>query len=163
MGPIESERWNVSRFTSLWHWPFDSVRLTFTPVKGQSVSKAEKYTQDVDNTKPIPPVNTSTAILSGKGEHDGKSLNRWDGWPDGSFQCDFTFHKVDEDNNLQVHWSTKTHGHHGGSDFSDSWEQGKKSHKECLGIIECDNPDCLIAIRPQTTWRGVNRQCYRHH
>ena len=27
-----------------------------------------------------------------------------------------------------------------------------------MGIIECNNPDCIIAIRPQTSWKGIDRQ-----
>jgi len=115
--------------------------MTFTPAEGNTDSKVVRHTIGI--TGPLAPPNTSTTVLL---EKEGELAERWDGWPDGFFERDFTFHDVDDYNNLQVHWATKTHGHRGGSDSADSWEHGKKQHRECLGIIECDNPDCLIAI-----------------
>jgi hypothetical protein len=116
-----------------------------------------RHTHNVGITKPFVPPNPSATVPF---EKDGKppSPNGWDGWPDGFFERDFTFHDVDNYNNLQVHWATKTHGHRGGFDSSDTWEHGKKQHRECLGIIECDNPDCLITIRPQTTRARIDKQ-----
>jgi hypothetical protein len=86
------------------------------------------------------------------------SSSDWDGWPDGTFQREFTFEEVDTYNNLQVHWATKSHGVRGGNNFADKWIDGKRLRRDCLGIITCDNPDCTIAIRPQTTPKGIDRQ-----
>jgi hypothetical protein len=82
----------------------------------------------------------------------------WDGWPDGTFETEFTFEEVDTYNNLQVHWATKSHGVRGGNNFAKEWIDGKRLRRDCLGIIKCDNPDCAIAIRPQTTPKGIDRQ-----
>ena len=40
----------------------------------------------------------------------------WDGWPNGTFELEFTFEEVEAYNNLQVHWATKSHGVRGGND-----------------------------------------------
>ena len=82
----------------------------------------------------------------------------WDGWPDGTFERKFTFEEVYAFNNLQVHWATKSYGVRGGNSFAEEWRDGKRLRRHCLGIIECDNPDCTIAIRPQTTPKGIERQ-----
>ena len=84
--------------------------------------------------------------------------SKWDGWPDGIFQCEFTFKEVSDLNNLHVHWATRTNGRRGGDDFAESWMGGKRRHKQCLGVIECDNPDCFITVRPQTSQQGVAKQ-----
>jgi len=88
-----------------------------------------RHTQNIGITRPLAPPNTSTTVLF---EKEGKLAEKWNGWPDGFFERDFTFHEVDDYNNLQVHWATKTHGHRGGFDSADSWEHGKKQHRECL-------------------------------
>ena len=82
----------------------------------------------------------------------------WDGWLDGTFSRDFTFEEADTYNNLQVHWATKTHGVRGGDNFAEEWVNRKRVHWDCLGVIECDNPDCAITVRPQTHPKGINRQ-----
>ena len=129
--------------------------MTLKPAEGNADSKVVRHTQNIGITRPLAPPNTSTTVLF---EKEGKLAEKWNGWPDGFFERDFTFHEVDDYNNLQVHWATKTHSHRGGFDSADSWEHGKKQHRECLGIIECDNPDCLIAIRPQTTRARIEKQ-----
>ena len=52
--------------------------------------------------------------------------SRWDGWPDGIFQCEFTFKEVSDLNNLHVHWAMRTNGHRGGDDVAESWMGGKR-------------------------------------
>ena len=129
--------------------------MTFTPAEWNANSKVVRHMQNISITRPFTTPNTSTTVLFDK---EGKIAKKWDGWPDGFFEHDFTFHEVDNYNNLQVHWATKTHGHHGGFDSADSWEQGKKQHRECLSIIKCDNPDCLITIQPQMTQVHIKKQ-----
>lgn len=34
----------------------------------------------------------------------------------------------------------------------------KTLHQDCLGITECDNPDCKITIQTQKTPEGIDRQ-----
>ena len=103
-------------------------------------------------TVPQAPPLAKKALLDSNFDSD------WDGWPDGIFERDFTFEEVDAYNNLQVHWATKSHGIRGGNSFAEEWIDGKRLRWDCLGIIECDNPDCPIAIRPQTTPKGIDRQ-----
>jgi hypothetical protein len=86
--------------------------------------------------------------------------SKWDGWPNGKFEHEFTFEEVSDLNNLQVHWATRTNGQRGGDDFATSWTREKRRYKQCLGIIECDNPDCIIAVRPQTSQQGVAKQVH---
>lgn len=113
-----------------------------TPVRPLQVGVAVPHTA----VPPSPP-------LSAPG-----SETKWDGWPNGIFEREFTFEEVSDLNNLQVHWATRTNGRRGGDDFATSWTSGKRRHKQCLGIIECDNPDCIIAVRPQTSQQGVAKQ-----
>ncbi len=83
----------------------------------------------------------------------------WDGWPDGTFECMFTYAEVEAMQGLQVHWVMRRHGgDRKGDNFSKSVEGGKKSKWSCLGIIECDNPDCQIVIRPQTWPEQIENQ-----
>ena len=101
--------------------------------------------------RPPPRVKKAQAL-------DSSSESGWDGWPDGTFEREFTFEEVDAYNNLQVHWATKSHGVQGGIDFAEEWMDGKRLQRHCLGIIQCDNPDCTMTIRPQTTPKGIDRQ-----
>jgi hypothetical protein len=80
----------------------------------------------------------------------------WDGWPDGTFERLFCFEEVDLYNNLLVHWATRSHGVRGGNEFAEEWVEGKRLRRDCLGIIECDNPDCTFSIRPQTTPKAID-------
>ena len=84
-------------------------------------------------TIPPPPVNKALDV-------------DWNGWPDGLFECEFTFEQVEAYNNLQVHWATKSHGIHGGNSFAEEWINGRRLHRDSLGIIECNNPDCKIIV-----------------
>ncbi|CAA7271430.1 unnamed protein product [Cyclocybe aegerita] len=82
----------------------------------------------------------------------------WDGWPDDVLKKDFSFDEVERLDDLQVHWATKTNGTRLGDIFALTWEGGKKSVRKCLGIIECDNPDCRIIIRPRTHPKPLQAQ-----
>ncbi|KAJ6461763.1 hypothetical protein C8R45DRAFT_770510, partial [Mycena sanguinolenta] len=83
----------------------------------------------------------------------------WDGWPDGDFTAIYSMDFVNQTSNLRVHWATSTlGGRSGGSTEADTWQQGKLTRRKCQGVIECDNPDCTIIIRPQTRSAGVSGQ-----
>ncbi|KAK0207398.1 hypothetical protein IW262DRAFT_1302743 [Armillaria fumosa] len=51
-----------------------------------------------------------------------------------------------------VHWSTKNNGGdiHRSKD-SPAVNGSKISNKQCLGILQCDNPDCSTGYHPQVT------------
>jgi hypothetical protein len=83
----------------------------------------------------------------------------WDGWPDGEFEQDYDWDALRGNGHLRVHWACKnTGGDRKGDIFATSWEQGKRSTRQCMGIIKCDNADCLVLVRPQTTPQGIARQ-----
>ena len=76
----------------------------------------------------------------------------WDGWPDGRFELDYDWDAVNRTGSLWVHWACKnTDGDRKGDNFASRWEQGKHSTRQCMGIIKCDNDDCSVLVRPQTT------------
>jgi hypothetical protein len=87
------------------------------------------------------------------------STEDWDGWPDGNFEQDFSWPEFEETSNLSVHWAVRVNGgDRRGDEHAESWQQGKKSSRRCMGIIECDNPTCNIIVRPQTTPNGIHKQ-----
>ena len=83
----------------------------------------------------------------------------WDGWPNGDWERDYSWEEVHATKHLQVHWATKTiGGDRKGDELALSWENGKRSTRRCLGIIDCDNGSCKRIIRPQTTSQGIAKQ-----
>ncbi|KAF8903683.1 hypothetical protein CPB84DRAFT_1746080 [Gymnopilus junonius] len=83
----------------------------------------------------------------------------WDGWPTGIFEHDFTYKECEETSGLRVHWATRVNGgDRKGNEYADSWENGKKSSRTCLGVIECDNPMCSIVVRPHTKAASLDKQ-----
>jgi hypothetical protein len=86
----------------------------------------------------------------------------WDGWPDGDFEQDFTFQECTDTSNLRVHWAVKANGgYRKGNKHAKRWEDGKKSSRTCLGIIECDNPTCSVITRPHVTPNSIYAQLQR--
>ncbi|KDR69362.1 hypothetical protein GALMADRAFT_77388, partial [Galerina marginata CBS 339.88] len=83
----------------------------------------------------------------------------WDGWPDGDFSQLFTWNEFLASNKLAVHWAcTALGGDKVGNDDAENWEQGKTTSRRCNGIIKCNNPLCMIVIRPQTRTVGIQKQ-----
>ena len=86
-------------------------------------------------------------------------LSVWDGWPDGDFSQDFTAEEVQAAGNLCSHYSFKANGgYRHGSQDADSWEEGKKLTRQCLGVIQCSNPECEIIGRAATTKKRIRAQ-----
>jgi hypothetical protein len=84
---------------------------------------------------------------------------KWDGWPNGYFAQNYDQDMLDETGDLHVHWACKnTCGDRKGSVFATSWEAGRRSTRQCLGILKCDNEDCQVIVRPQTDPRGIAKQ-----
>ena len=79
--------------------------IKFTPVEGNTDSKMVRYTHNIGITKPLAPPNTSTTIPF---EKDGKPAYKWDGWPDGFFEHDFT---LESPWRRQLQQSPSTLGH----------------------------------------------------
>ncbi|KAF5374009.1 hypothetical protein D9615_009903 [Tricholomella constricta] len=83
----------------------------------------------------------------------------WDGWPDGKFERDFTLDEVNETNDLAIHWAhTVGGGDRKGQRFAEEWMNGKRVTRTCLGILQCDNQDCEITIRPHTKPQSLRTQ-----
>ena len=83
----------------------------------------------------------------------------WDGWPDGYFEQDFSFDEWEALGELKVHWSYKVcGGHRKGDDEADEWEEGKRSEQQCKGVLICENEECQVITRAQTTSSGIAKQ-----
>lgn len=86
-------------------------------------------------------------------------LSIWDGWPDGDLSRDFTPEEVKATGNLCSHYSFKANGgYRHGSHDADSWQEGKKLTRQCLGVIQCSNPECRIIGRAATTTKRIQAQ-----
>jgi hypothetical protein len=65
---------------------------------------------------------------------------------------DFSWDEFEAAGRLMSHWAAKVGGGYRGGDRSaEVWEEGKKSTRNCLGVIVCDDEDCQYAVRPLTT------------
>ncbi|KAF8069339.1 hypothetical protein FPV67DRAFT_1625517 [Lyophyllum atratum] len=111
-----------------------------------------------------PPAKISGCPTPAEAHHQRTSsktptVTDWDGWPDGFFERDFTFNEVFETNNLKAHWAMKVSGgDRKGDSHAMDWQGGKKSTRRCMGIMECDDRDCEVVTRPQTTPQGIASQ-----
>ncbi|KAF5371934.1 hypothetical protein D9757_011489 [Collybiopsis confluens] len=78
-----------------------------------------------------------------------KLVGGWNGWPSGKFAFNLSHEEYHNTKNLQVHWATRNiGGDRKGSRNSLTLDGGKMSHKDCLGIMHCENPTCSIITRP---------------
>jgi hypothetical protein len=85
--------------------------------------------------------------------------SEWDGWPNGTIERDFTWKEFEDTNQLMSHWAAKGGGGDRRGDTSAGiWERGKRSTRDCLGIIQCENEDCDYAVRPLTTRQRIIQQ-----
>ncbi|KAF8075742.1 hypothetical protein FPV67DRAFT_1648897 [Lyophyllum atratum] len=76
---------------------------------------------------------------------------KWDGFPDGNFILDVSWAQWDLSDELMWHWAHRVGGgDRKGDENASEWENGKKSTRMCLGLIECDNQGCGMSIRPHT-------------
>ncbi|KAJ6457808.1 hypothetical protein C8R47DRAFT_1203316 [Mycena vitilis] len=83
---------------------------------------------------------------------------QWSPWPDGDFECDFTWEEFHATGGLPVHWACESPGgYKRGCDTADEWCDGKKTGRRCRGIIHCSK-SCGIIVRPQTRMRGIQKQ-----
>ena len=82
----------------------------------------------------------------------------WDNWPDGNFEMDFNWQEFADTKDLMVHWAyCVLGGDRKGDLFGDTWQDGKRAKRRCLGIIVCDD-ECGMIIRPQTKPDAIARQ-----
>lgn len=118
-----------------------------------------QYTRTADGCFiPITPSSTQTGLH----ERTHQTLPpapKWDGWPDGNFSQDFTHEEVKATGNLCWHWPFKSNGgYRNGDTNAAAWQNGKKSSKKCLGVIQCENPDCEVILRVATTPQRLAKQ-----
>ncbi|KAI9057625.1 hypothetical protein FKP32DRAFT_1583394, partial [Trametes sanguinea] len=82
----------------------------------------------------------------------------WDGWPDGDFEQTYLAEDLAQTKQLQVHWACVTSGLSKGSIDAEQWANGRLSERRCQGIIQCDNPNCLVVIRPKVSHARISTQ-----
>ncbi|KAH7907178.1 hypothetical protein BJ138DRAFT_1014934 [Hygrophoropsis aurantiaca] len=83
----------------------------------------------------------------------------WDYWPDGDFERFFTWDQADQTDGLMEHWACEPKGgDKRGSVHATEWTKGKRTRRECMGIIYCDDPSCNIIIRPTTRRLTIQQQ-----
>lgn len=119
----------------------------------------------VTQPEPMPPATASAVPPLSKPEILNPKITGtedWDGWPNGTFERDFTFQEFEQTGNLSVHWAVAVNGgDRKGDEDALVWQRGKRSTRKCLGVIECDNPMCAIITRPQTKSQRIDNQLRR--
>ena len=86
-------------------------------------------------------------------------MSEWDSWPNGTIKQDFTWKEFESTGQLMSHWGAKVGGGDQRGDTSaEMWERGKKSTRNCLGIIQCKNKDCNYAVWPFMTCQRIIQQ-----
>jgi hypothetical protein len=83
--------------------------------------------------------------------------HNWDGWPDGTWNKEYTPEEVKLTKDFIVNWACRTQGGNNRPKATSDIEQGtKKRTRVCLGIIKCGNKrrgqedGCQIVTRPHT-------------
>lgn len=120
-------------------------------------TNGKQDTSSIPTEKPLPPLPLALPVqppqpLNSKKKVAIDASIEWDGWPDGHFEKDFTFEEYNKTGRLKVHWAHKIGGgDRKGDSHAEEWGNGKRSWRQCLGVIKCDNPQCEIITRPNTT------------
>jgi hypothetical protein len=72
---------------------------------------------------------------------------------------DFTWEEFEATGQLMSHWATRVGGgDRRGNTSAGTWERGKRSTRDCLGIILCVNIDCDYGVRPFTSHQRIIQQ-----
>ncbi|KAJ7573768.1 hypothetical protein C8J56DRAFT_1065694 [Mycena floridula] len=71
----------------------------------------------------------------------------WKGYPDGNLEFKFNEDEMNQTGRLMTHWACSNYGSHTGSPGADTWQKGQCTIRTCLGIMFCDNDDCMIKKR----------------
>ena len=115
--------------------------------------------QRVQSGVPGVQLHKPTTNLPIKEGHNSELARHWDAWPDGVIKRDFTWQEYEATGKLMSHWSAKVGGgDRRGKPSAAVWEMGKRSTRDCLGVIQCDNEECTYAVRPFTTRPRIARQ-----
>ena len=102
----------------------------------------------IHDTIPVKPIQSPVKVSA-----------KWDGWPDGDWQQDFTNEEYYELGELPVHWAMAvTGGDRNRLANSPDVLHGKRTMRKCLGIIRCENSNCNRIIRPKTRKKTILAQ-----
>jgi hypothetical protein len=136
-----------------------SFQLAKTPVTIQANPSALSAISRPLMTAKQPP------LLRQKGVANSNSgdMGGWDNWPDGVINRDFSWEEFEATQRLMSHWAAKVGGgDRRGDALADEWERGKKSTRNCLGVIVCEDENCNYAVRPLTTRAKLVQQLERN-
>ncbi|KAJ7272852.1 hypothetical protein C8J57DRAFT_1225187 [Mycena rebaudengoi] len=84
------------------------------------------------------PVENCTAEIS--------ALSTWDGWPDGRFQCFLSPQEVADTHELEINWVCKSLKARRGKHDASTWQRGKESRRQCVGVLECSSRSHVSAV-----------------
>jgi len=88
-----------------------------------------------------------------------EDIPKWNLWPDGIFQLDFSWEEVSRTKRLLTHWVERTSGgDRRGAEDAEVWDKGKRLTRTCLGVLVCDNQDCQRITRPMTNPSQFKKQ-----
>ena len=134
----------------------------FVPVTADKLPVASPVKKEVSSTpsqktpalKPPPTLAKSSAMAT-----SDSCIANWNGWPDGEFTCDLTFEEYEKTGNLKVHWAHRVMGGDRTGDLhATSYEKGKRRARKCLGVLDCENPDCEVIVRPHVRPEAIDKQ-----
>ena len=61
--------------------------------------------------------------------------------------------------NLKIHWAHRVMGGDRTGDLHATvYQKGKRSARKCLGILDCENPDCEVTVRPRVRPEAIDKQ-----
>ena len=110
-----------------------------------------KHTPVVNNPSASVKLNVQHQKPTTNNKKTTSSTSEWDNWPNGIIEQDFTWEEFESTGQLLSHWVAMVGGgDRRGDSTTETWERGKRSTRDCLGIIHCDNIDCDYKVRPVT-------------
>jgi hypothetical protein len=128
------------------------------PVKYQPMHHPMPAKQPIFDTSQGNAAGTTNEVVASSKDEAADDGRNWDGWPDGEFERDFSWQEMADTKDLMVHWAYRvTGGDRKGDHFADTWQDGKRAKRWCLGIIICDDK-CGTIVRPQTKPEALARQ-----
>jgi len=75
-----------------------------------------------------------------------KTGTKWDYWPNGNFDKDFTHIEAAKLGNLQVHWACSVEGDQKGSIEAETWQTGRRTWPHQRALISL--PEYTLQIHP---------------
>ncbi|KAJ7240008.1 hypothetical protein C8J57DRAFT_1478261 [Mycena rebaudengoi] len=97
------------------------------------------------------------ALLRNSGTAEISALSTWDGWPDGRFQCFLSPQEVADTHELEINWVCESLKARRGKCDALTWQRGKESRRQCVGVLECTSRACAFGMKIAPAIRGVDR------